>query len=232
MNNVTNEQPMSHTILIVEDERDIAEVTQAYLKAQGYQTYWFAEGLGVADWVKANEPSVIILDLMLPGKDGLTVCQEIRQFSDVPIIMTTAKVQEVDRLLGLDAGADDYVCKPFSTKELVARVNAAVRRLDRRVVQSAPALQLVEGSFTVIYQGTRIELTQIEFNLFKLLHEHPGRIYARAQILDRVYQDFRDVSDRTIDSHIRNLRKKLAQLNLPSEPIRSVYGAGYVYEAL
>ncbi|MDX1342904.1 MAG: response regulator, partial [Reinekea sp.] len=96
---------MSHTILIVEDERDIAEVTQAYLQAQGYQTHWFAEGLGVADWVKANEPSVIILDLMLPGKDGLTVCQEIRQFSDVPIIMTTAKVQEVDRLLGLDAGA-------------------------------------------------------------------------------------------------------------------------------
>jgi two-component system response regulator BaeR len=232
MNNATNEQPMSHTILIVEDERDIAEVTQAYLQAQGYQTHWFAEGLGVADWVKANEPSVIILDLMLPGKDGLTVCQEIRQFSDVPIIMTTAKVQEVDRLLGLDAGADDYVCKPFSTKELVARVNAAVRRLDRRVVQAAPALQLVEGSYAVVYQGARIELTQIEFNLFQLLYKHPGRIYARAQILDLVYQDFRDVSDRTIDSHVRNLRKKLAQLNLPSEPIRSVYGAGYVYEAL
>lgn len=223
---------MAHTILLVEDERDIAEVTLLYLQAQGYDTHCFNEGLGVVDWVREHDPSVVILDLMLPGKDGLEICQDIRQFSDVPIIMTTAKVQEVDRLLGLDAGADDYVCKPFSTKELVARVNAAVRRLDRRVVQSAPALQLVEGSFAVVYQGTHIELTQIEFNLFKLLYEHPGRIYARAQILDQVYQDFRDVSDRTIDSHIRNLRKKLAQLGLPSEPIRSVYGAGYVFEAL
>lgn len=219
-------------ILIVEDEADIAEVTQVYLQAKGHQTHWFAEGLGVVDWVQANQPSVIVLDLMLPGKDGLTICQEIRQFSDVPIIMTTAKVQEVDRLVGLDAGADDYVCKPFSTKELVARVQAALRRLDRQVIQSAPALQLVEGSYAVMYQGQRTELTQIEFNLFQLLYRHPGRIYSRAQILDLVYQDFRDVSDRTIDSHVRNLRKKLAQLNLPSEPIRSVYGAGYVYEAL
>ncbi|AJQ97226.1 response regulator [Gynuella sunshinyii] len=223
---------MAHTILLVEDERDIAEVTLVYLQAQGYETQWLNEGLGVVDWVQSHSPSLVILDLMLPGKDGLTICQEIRQFSDVPIIMTTAKVQEIDRLLGLDAGADDYVCKPFSTKELIARVNAAIRRLDRRVIQTAPALQLIEGSYAVVYQNTRVDLTQIEFNLFRLLYSHPGRIYARAQILDLVYQDFRDVSDRTIDSHIRNLRKKLTQLNLPSEPIRSVYGAGYVYEAL
>lgn len=223
---------MTHTIVLVEDQGDIAEVTQVYLHAQGYDTQWFEDGLGVVDWVQANEPSVIILDLMLPDKDGLTICREIRQFSDAPIIMTTAKVQEVDRLLGLDAGADDYVCKPFSTKELVARVNAAVRRLDRRVVQTAPALQLVEGSYAVVYQGTRVDLTQIEFNLFQVLYQHPGRIYSRAQILDLVYQDFRDISDRTVDSHVRNLRKKLAGLNLPSEPIRSVYGAGYVYEPI
>lgn len=221
---------MTHTILLVEDEHDIAEVSLIYLQAQGYDTHWFADGLEVVDWVRQNKPSVIILDLMLPEKDGLTICHEIRQFSEAPIIMTTAKVQEVDRLLGLDAGADDYVCKPFSTKELVARVNAAVRRLDRRVVQSAPPLQLVEGSYTVVYQGNRVELTQIEFNLFQVLYKRPGRIYSRAQLLDLVYQDFRDISDRTVDSHVRNLRKKLAGLNLPSEPIRSVYGAGYMYE--
>lgn len=221
---------MSHTILIVEDEADIADVTQVYLQAQGLNTHWFNQGLNVVEWVKQHEPSVIILDLMLPGKDGLSICQDIRQFSDVPIIMTTAKVQEVDRLIGLEVGADDYVCKPFSTKELVARVNAMLRRIDRQVIQSAPALQLVEGSYTVMYQGQRVELTQIEFNLFQLLYLHPGRIYSRGQILDLVYSDFREVSDRTVDSHVRNLRKKLAQLSLPNDPIRSVYGAGYAYE--
>lgn len=220
---------MAHTILIVEDENEIAEVSQMYLQSEGYQVKWFAEGNGVVDWVREHQPSVIVLDLMLPNVDGLTLCKEIRQFSDVPIIMTTAKVQEIDRLIGLDAGADDYVCKPFSHKELIARINAAVRRLDRRVVQST-ALQLIEGSFALAYQNKRIELTQIEFNLFQLLYNHPQRIYSRSQILDLVYQDFRDISDRTVDSHIRNLRKKLMQLELPGEPIRSVYGAGYVYE--
>jgi len=221
---------MTHTVFIVEDEKEIASVVEMYLEADGLETKVFHDGTAVVKSIETERPSVVLLDLMLPGKDGLTICKEVRAFSDVPIIMTTAKVEEVDRLLGLEIGADDYVCKPYSAKELVARVKAVLRRLDNQVTQSSPELLVHTESHTVQYQNTTISLTTIEFNLFYLLYSHPNRIYSRQQILDLVYSDFRVISDRTVDSHIRNLRKKLAELGMPEEALHSIYGAGYKFE--
>jgi len=223
---------MNETILIVEDETDIAKIVDTYLQAAKFNTEVFHTGTGVVEWVKQNSPSVILLDLMLPGKDGLSICREVRQFSDAPIIMTTAKVEEVDRLIGLDCGADDYLCKPYSTRELVARVKATVRRLNNQVTSQQSWLKVDEGHLSIGYGDKTVELTTVEFRLFYLLYQNSNRIYSRAQILDLVYSDYRDVSDRTVDSHIRNLRKKLTGLGLEHDLIRSIYGSGYKFEPL
>ncbi|MCO7223309.1 response regulator [Pleionea sp. CnH1-48] len=221
---------MSHTILVVEDEVDIASIVISYLQAAGYSTEHFSEGSGVVEWVKEHSPSLILLDLMLPGQDGMDICRAIRTFSDVPIIITTAKVEEIDRLIGLESGADDYVCKPYSPRELTARVKANLRRTDRQVSTSN---QLVLNQDNrVSYQANSVELTTVEYNLLKLLYSQPNRIFSRDQIIRSVYVDYREVSDRTVDSHIRNLRKKLKGLELDNELVRSIYGAGYKFEPI
>ncbi|MCW8877815.1 MAG: response regulator [Kangiellaceae bacterium] len=217
-------------ILVVEDDDEIAEILIMYLHAANLETKHFDDGAGVVEWVQNNEPAVILLDLDLPTKQGQDVCKEVRAFSDVPIIMTTAKVEEVDRLIGLEIGADDYVCKPYSVKELVARVKVQLRKLNLGDSKS-PSIKVDSDSFKIFFQTEQVELTAIEFKLFYLLFSNPNRIYSRAQIMDLVYQDYRDVSDRTVDSHIRNLRKKLAKLPLEEDLIRSVYGAGYKFES-
>ena len=219
-----------HMIVIVEDDVDIADILENYLQAAGFDTKRFHDGNGVVDWVKSNAPALVILDLYLPGKNGLIICEQLRIFSEVPIIITTAKIEEVDRLIGLESGADDYVCKPYSVKEVVARVKANLRRLSVQPC-STEALTLDSNSFCLSYQTQVIKLTTIEFSLLHLLYSNPSRIYSRAQIMDLVYQDYRDVSDRTVDSHIRNLRKKLNVLSLEHDLIRSIYGAGYQFEA-
>lgn len=220
---------MSQIILVVEDDDEIAEILIMYLHAAGLETKLFGDGVGVVEWVQNNQPAVILLDLDLPTKQGQEVCKEVRAFSSVPIIMTTAKVEEVDRLIGLEIGADDYVCKPYSVKELVARVKVQLRRLNLSDSKSS-SIKVDTESFKVSYQTEQVELTAIEFKLFYLLFSNPNRIYSRAQIMDLVYQDHRDVSDRTVDSHIRNLRRKLAKLPMEDDLIRSVYGAGYKFE--
>jgi two-component system, OmpR family, response regulator BaeR len=219
-------------IVIVEDEQQIAEIAQTYFENAGFEVQVFHEGCdAIFDYLKANDCSALVLDLMLPGLDGVEICQRVRKFSDIPIIMTTAKVQELDRIIGLDAGSDDYLCKPYSVKELVARVNAMVRRFHNQLQpNSAETLELNGDNQSLTYGKNKIELTSVLFNLFSLLFNNPNRIYARSQIMDLVYADFRDISDRTIDSHVRNLRKKLMLLELPEDPIRSIYGAGYKYE--
>lgn len=222
---------MNNTVVVVEDDLEIADILLQYLHAAGLTTQHFADGVGVVEWVKQHQPAVMLLDLDLPTKHGTDVCREVRYFSDLPIIMTTAKVEEVDRLIGLDIGADDYVCKPYSVKELVARVKVQLRRLERSTLnQRNTALTVDPEAFTLSYQGLRVELTAIEFKLFYLLYSHPNRIYSRGQIMDLVYQDYRDVSERTVDSHIRNVRAKLAKFSLQAELIRSIYGAGYKFE--
>lgn len=223
---------MSCKILLVEDEADIANVILNYLQAAGWQTQLFSGCAGVVDYVRQQTPQVMLLDLNLPDGDGISVCQQIRQFSDIPIIITSARVEEMDRLLGLELGADDYVCKPYSAKELVARVRVQLKRLQPSVANTAAALQLDADTLTLRYQQQQLQLSLVEFKLLQLLLSSPHRIYSRDQIIDRLYQQQRDLCDRTVDSHIRNLRRRLQQLNLNAELIQSVYGAGYKYQPI
>ena len=218
------------TILIVEDEAKLARLVADYLAAAGYRHHWLAEGTGVADWVREHQPDLVLLDLMLPGRDGLDICRDIRVFSQVPIIMVTARVEEIDRLLGLELGADDYICKPFSPRELVARVKAVLRRLQAPLAANDDLLSLDPHSHRVRAGDTMVELTTVEYRLFETLYQAPGRIFSRDQLMDRAYDDDRIVSDRTIDSHIKKLRRKLDGLLPAQELIHSVYGAGYRYE--
>jgi two-component system response regulator BaeR len=215
-------------ILIVEDEPKLAEVLSDYLDRAGYGTHRLANGLLVAPWVREHAPALILLDLMLPGKDGLDVCRELRSFSSVPVIMVTARVEEIDRLLGLEIGADDYVCKPFSPRELVARVKAILRRVAAGPDSAAAAgFHLDEDRYVATLDGQALDLTPVEFRLLKTLLDPPGRVWSREQLLDRLYDDHRVVSDRTVDSHVKNLRRKLEAARPEAECIRSVYGVGY-----
>lgn len=221
-------------ICIVEDELDLAELMADYLQANGYRTLQFHTGDHAEAWLANNQPDLILLDLMLPGTDGLQICKNQQSRAATPIIMVTAKVEEIDRLLGLELGADDYICKPFSPREVVARVKAVLRRSQSEPApedSSQASVSLDEQSLKVRLFGKIIELTAIEFKLFALLHAHPGRIFSRQYILDNIYQDYRVVGDRTVDSHIKKLRKKLVTPDEQLDLIRSVYGSGYKYEA-
>ena len=219
-------------ILVVEDEEKLARLLADYLIAAGFRADCLGDGREVVPWIEANTPDLIILDIMLPGRDGLEICREVRAFSRVPIIMATARVEEIDRLLGLELGADDYICKPYSPREVVARVKAVLRRARTDPGASPPdnGLVLDEAGFRVRSPSGEVQLTTLEFHLLAALYREPGRILTRGQLMDRIYDDQRIVSDRTIDSHIKKLRKKLAELRPDEELIHSVYGAGYRYE--
>lgn len=221
----------SSRILIVEDEQKLAKLAADYLQNADFTTDILSHGDTVVPWVKQQHPDLILLDLMLPGRDGLSICREIRGFSQVPIIMVTARIEEIDRLLGLEMGADDYICKPYSPREMVARVKAVLRRLQPQTpAPHADGFTLDANSFRVQAAGREIELTAVEFQLFQTLYRQPGHIFSRAKLMDLVYPDQRIVSDRTIDSHIKKLRKKLDELLPDHELIHSVYGAGYRYD--
>ncbi|MFT6050546.1 MAG: two-component system response regulator BaeR [Halioglobus sp.] len=223
-------------VLVVEDEPKIAQLLVDYLQRDGFKVKVLAEGTDAVEIIRAHEPAFLILDLMLPGKDGLTICREVRQFSNVPIMILTAKVDEIDRLIGLELGADDYVCKPFSPREIVARVRAIQRRLQYR----APVIADNELSYRnvtldlerheCIAQGQKIELTPVEFKMLHGFMLKPGRVLSRNQLMDLSYPDGRIVSDRTIDTHVKNLRKKLAISGSSEEMIHSIYGVGYKIE--
>jgi len=224
-------------VLVVEDEPRLAALLMDYLKAAGYRVDVIADGREVIPAVRANAPDLMLLDLMLPGRDGLDICRELRGFSNLPVIMMTAKVEEIDRLLGLELGADDYICKPYSPREVVARVKAILRRL-RPAEQGAqdgeeaapPLLVIMEESFTALCRGLPLDLTPVEFRLLKAFTDAPGRVFSREQLLDKLYSDHRVVTDRTVDSHIKNLRRKLEQACPDQELIRSIYGVGYKLE--
>ncbi len=220
-------------ILIVEDEPALAELLEDYLKAAGFQTTSLYEGNGVVESVRSDPPDLMLLDLMLPGKDGLDICREVRAFSDLPIIMVTARVEEIDRLLGLELGADDYICKPYSPREVVLRVKAILRRLHSTARADADpnsGLTLDEERYSAVLNGVALELTPVEFRLLKTFSRQSGRVFSRAQLLDKLYTDQRVVSDRTVDTHVKNLRKKLNDVLPDEEIIRSVYGVGYKLE--
>ena len=218
-------------VLVIEDEPKLAELLCVYLEAAGFEARRLGDGLEAAREVRDWSPALVLLDLMLPGKDGLDVCREIRAFSAVPIIMVTARVEEIDRLLGLELGADDYICKPYSPREVVARVKAVLRRSRPDATAGedavrAAGLVIDEDAYRAQLDGTTLELTPVEFRLLALLASAPGRIFSRDQVLDRLYDDHRVVTDRTVDSHVKNLRRKLGAIR-PGDLIRSVYGVGY-----
>ena len=221
-------------ILIVEDEPKLAAVLRDYLVADGAQVELLHHGDDALPALRLGVPDLVLLDLMLPGTDGLTICRELRRFSTVPVIMVTARVEEIDRLLGLELGADDYICKPFSPREVVARVRALLRRAhDWRSGEPAPpesGLAIDEERFEARWLGQPLDLTPVEFRLLKALLHRPGRVLSRAQLLEHLYLDHRVVSDRTVDSHIKNLRRKFEDVRAGSDPIRSIYGVGYKWE--
>lgn len=217
-------------ILIVEDEPKLAALVGDYLRVGGYESNWVADGREAVSAVRNGQPDLVLLDLMLPGRDGLDICRELRSFSDVPIIMLTARVEEIDRLLGLELGADDYICKPFSPREVVARVKAILRRTRGSTEQTAAALRIDEATHSAMFHGVMLELTPVEFRLLKTLAANPARVFSRDHLLDNLYLDHRVVTDRTVDSHIKNLRRKLEQAAPGQDPIRSIYGVGYKLE--
>jgi len=223
---MTDESP----ILIVEDEPKLATLMQDYLVAAGYPTLCLDNGLQVVPTVRAQAPRLILLDLMLPGRDGMQVCQDLRGFSAVPIIMITARVEEVDRLLGLDLGADDYICKPFSPREVVARVKAVLRRGPPLLASAPPRLLIDETQYRASLDGVELDLTPLELRLLSTFARSAGRVFSRDQLLDKIYSDHRVVTDRTVDSHIRNLRRKLEQACPGETPIESLYGVGYRFQ--
>ncbi|MGI4981789.1 MAG: response regulator [Janthinobacterium lividum] len=243
-------------ILIVEDEPKLAAVLADYLHVDGFATTLLADGRDVIAHVRHQPPDLMLLDLMLPGRSGIDICRDLRQFSALPVIILTARVDEIDRLLGLELGADDYVCKPFSPREVVARVKAILRRTASvaaavppltaasagrsgslpaaapppAVTPTAPGatgLWLDEAAYSARLDGVALRLTPVELRLLALLARSPGRIFQREYLLGHLYDDRRVVTDRTIDSHVKNLRRKLQTLRPGSDPIASVYGVGY-----
>lgn len=225
-------------ILIVEDEPKMAALVMDYLRAAGHRAEWRHDGRDAVPYVRDHQPDLVLLDLMLPGRDGLEVCRELRTFSDVPVVMLTARVEEADRLAGLECGADDYICKtPFSPREIVARIKAILRRSriaapvagagTASAAAPGPVLRVDVESYRAYFQGTLLDLTPVEFRLLRTLASAPGHVFSRDVLLTRLHHDHRAVTDRAVDSHVKNLRRKLAQIDPGCDPIRAVYGVGF-----
>lgn len=224
---------MNELILVVDDEPKIVRLARDYLERSNFRVQPAADGVSALAAARQEKPDLVILDLNLPGMDGLDVCRALRRESSVPIIMLTARAEEMDRLIGLELGADDYIVKPFSPRELVARVRAVLRRTQGGV--QSPEIVRV-GALAVDLNGHRvtlhdqtIKLTRIEFNLLAILAQHPGQTFSRAQLIDRLHGNGDGGYDRSIDAHIKNLRRKLEAD--PSDPqyVLTVYGIGYQF---
>lgn len=216
--------------MVVEDDAKLAALLADYIRAEGYTPLTEADGARAVARIRASEPAALILDLMLPGLDGLSICREVRGFSAIPILMLTAKVAEVDRLLGLDGGADDYICKPFSPREVMARLRAQLRRASGALTPARQAWQDDPAGLRILWNGTDLRLTAVEYRLLRALLRRPDMLFSRAQLLDLLHDDFRDVADRVIDTHVKNIRRKLQEAAGAGGCIVSVYGLGYRFE--
>ena len=217
-------------VLIVEDEPKIARLAADYLTAAGCETVMVHRGDEALARFAEDRFDLVVLDLMLPGLDGLSLCKALRAESTVPIVMVTARVEEVDRLLGLEVGADDYLCKPFSPRELVARVKAQLRRQQWQRSGPGEGLELQDEALRAVFAQQAVDLTRVEFRILSALLQNEGVILSRDQLIAAAYEDHRVVSDRTIDTHMKNLRKKLSTIMGDAMGIRSVYGVGYRWE--
>lgn len=224
---------MKH-ILLLEDEVELAHLVKDYLEAAGFEVSLYHDGQDAYNSFLQRKPHLMVMDLMVPRMDGLTICRKVREQSDVPIILVTAMTEEIDRVLGLNMGADDYVCKPFSPKELVARVQAVLRRLERKAEPENNELFRVDSiQQRIWYKQKALNLTPTEYRLLELFLTHVGYVYSRSQLLDHINPDNYDVADRVIDSHIKNLRRKIMDVteeDTPHEWIQAVYGVGYRFE--
>ena len=224
---------MNETILVVDDEPKIVKLARDYLEKGGFRVVSAADGTNALAMARHERPDLIVLDLNLPGMDGLDVCRTLRRESDVPIIMLTARVEETDRLIGLELGADDYISKPFSPRELVARVRVVLRRVQGGVRQPglirAADLEIDLNGHRITRAGEVINLSRTEFNLLATLAQHPGQTFSREQLLSKLHGVAYAGYDRSVDAHIKNLRRKL-EVN-PSEPkyVVTVYGVGYKF---
>lgn len=219
-------------ILIVDDEVKIANVLKNYLVKSGFETLLVHDGDEVMDAVEQHKPELILLDVMLPNKDGLTLCKEIKESHDIPIILVTARKDEIDRIMGLEIGADDYVCKPFSPKEVVARVKARLRTINpfRKATGPIEGLHIDTEEKLVWFYEEPLELTPVEYRLLTTLLQKPGFTVSRDRLLDEIYEDKRIVGDRTVDSHVKNLRKKFQKIKPELNLFKSVYKRGYKLE--
>ena len=215
-------------VFIVEDEPELASLMADYAIASGYRPTVFHDGAQALAALRLDMPDLVVLDLMLPGLDGLSLCRQVRSFSGIPIIIVTARVEEIDRLLGLDSGADDYLCKPFSPRELMARIRTILRRTQPG--PPAGACEVDEAARRIRIGGRMLELTPREYAILAGMARRRGHIFTRAQLLDLASHDSLDVTDRAVDSHIKNLRRKIAAALPEVEAISSVYGLGYRFE--
>ncbi len=227
-----------YKILIVDDDKNIAELISLYLEKESYDTKKVHDGFEAISAFKIYDPNLIILDLMLPGKDGLDICKEIRQISDVPIIMLTAKGETFDKILGLELGADDYMVKPFDTKELTARVKAILRRSEMSKKPSKDSykeiclqkLTININNYTVIYDNEKIDMPPKELELLHFLASHPNKVFTRDQLLDRIW-GYEYIGDtRTVDVHVKRIREKINETE--TWGIKTVWGIGYKFEVI
>ena len=225
---------MAKSILIVEDEEQIVRVVRAYLEQAGYEVLVARNGPEGLMRVRQQRPDLVVLDLMLPGMDGLDVCRAIRRESSTPIIMLTARAEETDKLIGLEIGADDYMTKPFSPRELVARVRAVLRRVGgdepAETLIRAANVEIDLQAHTVLVHGQSVDLTPTEFDLLVAMARHPGRVLSRAQLLDATLGEVYEGYERTIDVHIKNLRRKIEPDPRAPRYIQTVYGVGYRFQ--
>ena len=227
---------MKHSVLVVEDDNDIARLLQHHLEAANLSVRTFGSATGVIEAAEDKVPSLFLLDVMIPGGSGLDLCRQIRQnrlLASTPVMFLTARGSESDRVTGLDIGGDDYITKPFSPRELVARVKAVLRRFERPLHPakiSAGDIEIDSGAMTVAVRGTSIETTATEFRLLEYLARHSGKVFTRDQLLDAVWRDRQYVTERSIDVYVRRLREKIEQQ--PDDPLylRTVRGAGYRFE--
>lgn len=226
---------MNKLIAIVEDENKIAQILVDYFERDDFECLVISEGTNAVQTIQDASPALVILDLMLPGKDGISICRELREDSLIPIIMTTARVDDIDRILGLELGADDYICKPYNPLEVIARAKAVLRRSGNSNDSSNNQyeykhLEMDQNSYKVFYHKETVDLTAVEFRMLYILLSNPGRVFSREQVMKSAYTDGRIVEDRTIDTHIKNIRRKLNIIVNNEEIIHSVYGVGYRLE--
>jgi DNA-binding response OmpR family regulator len=225
------------TIFVVEDEVDIARLLRHHLESAGYAVRTFGASTGVVAEAEKNSPTLFLLDIMVPGGDGFELCRRIRQtqsLAQVPVIFLTAKSGENDRVLGLELGADDYISKPFSPRELVARVKAVLRRFERPIppaITSVGDLVIDSGAMTLTVLGAQVQTTATEFRLLEYLARHPGRVFTRDQLLDAVWRDTAYVTPRSVDVYVRRIREKIERDPEDPRHLRTVRGAGYKFEA-